>query len=149
MARRKQGGAGWQRAKRKVALIHEKLVNSRQDFLHQLTTRWIRENQTICLKALQLSEMLQNGNMAKAITWSKCRAMLTYKAKWYGRTISVVGKDYPSSQLCSNCGHRHMAVKSLALRKWDCPVCGSHHDRDKNASLNIEKEGLRLVAITA
>ncbi|MCD9021052.1 IS200/IS605 family element RNA-guided endonuclease TnpB [Cohnella silvisoli] len=152
LSRRIPGGANWHRAKRKVAMIHEKIANSRNDFLHQITTRWIRENQTICLEDLQVSDMLQNGRLAKAISevsWSMCRKMLEYKAKWYGRTISVVAKDYPSSQLCSSCGHRNPEVKELSLREWDCPVCGSHHDRDKNASLNIEKEGLQLAAMTA
>ncbi|WP_373232891.1 RNA-guided endonuclease TnpB family protein, partial [Cohnella sp.] len=152
LSRRKQGGTNWRRAKRKVAMIHEKIMNSRQDFLHQLTTRWIRENQTICLEDLQVEDMLQNERLAKAISevsWSMCRRMLEYKAKWYGRTISVVAKDYPSSQLCSSCGLRNPDVKSLGLRTWDCPACGVHHDRDRNASMNIEKEGLRLAAMTA
>ncbi|MFC5404788.1 IS200/IS605 family element RNA-guided endonuclease TnpB [Cohnella soli] len=152
LARRKQGGANWHRAKRKIAAIHEKIANSRHDFLHQLTTRWIRDNQTICLEDLQVTYMLQSGNLAKAISeasWSTCRAMLTYKAKWYGRTISVVAKDYPSSQLCSICNHRNPEVKCLSLREWDCPECGTRHDRDRNASVNIEREGLRLAAMTA
>ena len=149
LARRKRGGSNWNRAKRKVALIHEKIVNCREDFLHQLTTKWIRENQTICLEDLQVSNLMQNHKLAKAISevsWAKCRTLLEYKAAWYGRTISIVAKNFPSSQLCSACGHRNPDVKNLALRKWTCTTCGVHHDRDYNASINIKEEGLRLVA---
>lgn len=149
LSRRTRGGSNWHRAKRKVAMIHEKIANCREDFLHQLTTKWIRENQTICLEDLQVSNLLQNHKLAKAISevsWARCRSMLEYKSTWYGRTVSVVANNFPSSQLCSACGHRNPDVKNLALREWDCPACGVHHDRDQNASINIKKEGLRLVA---
>ncbi|WP_248928163.1 IS200/IS605 family element RNA-guided endonuclease TnpB [Paenibacillus hamazuiensis] len=149
MARRKKGGSGWHRAKLKVARIHERIVNCRNDFLHQVSSKLIRENQTICLEDLQVSHLLKNQKLAKSIaevSWAKFRSFVEYKAEWYGRTVSVVAKNFPSSQLCSFCGYKHRDVRQLSLREWVCPECGIEHDRDENASRNIEQEGLRVLA---
>jgi putative transposase len=139
----------YQKQKRRVALLQERVMNQRNDFLNKLSTEIIKNHDIICMEDLNTKGMLRNHKLAKSISdvsWSAFVTKLEYKAKWYGKTIVKISRWFPSSQICSHCGHQG-GKKSLKIRDWRCPVCHEHHDRDINASKNILAEGLRTLVL--
>ncbi|RUS53740.1 transposase [Kurthia sp. 3B1D] len=137
----------YQKQRRKVARLRERVAFQREDFLNKLSTALIRHYDVICLEDLNTKGMLKNHKLAKAIadvSWSEFVTKLKYKAKWLDRKIVEIDRFFPSSQLCHACGHRD-GKKPLAIRVWTCSACGTTLDRDINASKNILIEGLRLL----
>ena len=135
--------------KKKIALCHEKITNSRKDYLHKISHEIISENQVIVSENLQIQNMVKDHHLAKAISdvsWYELTRQLEYKAKWNGRKYIKIDTFYASSQLCSVCGYQNTEIKDLSIREWSCPVCGAKHDRDINAAKNILAEGLRQIA---
>lgn len=142
-----KGSNNYKKQKIKVAKIHEKIVNQRKDFQHKISRQLINENQVIISEDLKPSNMIKNHKLAKSIqdaSFSAFCNMIDYKSKWYGRTYIKVGSFYPSSKLCHCCGYKNTTLK-LSNREWICPKCNTYLDRDKNAALNILKEGLKIL----
>ncbi|MEV6015621.1 MULTISPECIES: RNA-guided endonuclease TnpB family protein [unclassified Streptomyces] len=151
LAKKAKGdGANRAKARRKVAKVHARITDRRRDHLHKLTTRLVRENQTLVIEDLSVRNMVKNRSLARAISdaaWADFRTMLEYKAAWYGREVIAVDRWFPSSKLCSHCGTLQVNM-SLALRTWTCD-CGTVHDRDVNAARNLLAAGLAVSACGA
>ena len=148
-ARRKDGSRRKQKARVAVAIVHEKITNIRRDFLHKESTKLVSENQVIGIEDLNVAGMLRNHKLAKHIadvSWSAFFRLLKYKATLYGCDLVQVGRFYASSQTCSRCGEKNPEVKDLDVREWTCPHCGAHHDRDKNAAINILRKAKDILA---
>ena len=147
LSHKQKGSANRAKAKLAVAKVYGRIVDRRRDHLHKLTTRLVRENQTIVIEDLAVRNMVKNHSLARAISdasWSELRRQLEYKADWYGRQVVAIDRFYPSSKTCSACG-RIVAKLPLLVREWSCP-CGQLHDRDVNAALNIRAAGLAVLA---
>lgn len=143
-SKKQKGSSNRKKANRRVAVLHEKITNQRQDFLHKTSTKLIRENQTICLEDLGISNMIKNHKLAQAISdvsWSEFNRMLEYKADWYGVNILRIGRFAPSSKTCE-CGTINKELK-LSDRVWECKSCKSVNERDRLAARNIKKFALK------
>lgn len=151
LAKKAKGdGANRAKARRVVARIHARIADRRRDGLHKLTTRLVRENQTLVIEDLTVRNMVKNRRLARAISdaaWAEFRSMLEYKAAWYGRNVVAVDRFFPSSKLCSHCGTLQERMP-LNVRTWTC-ACGTTHDRDVNAARNLLAAGLAVSACGA
>ncbi|GEL19842.1 transposase [Pseudonocardia asaccharolytica DSM 44247 = NBRC 16224] len=148
LSRKARGSANRAKARARVAKIHGRIRDRRRDHLHKLSTRILRENQTVVLEDLAVRNLVRNHSLARAISdaaWAELRRMLEYKAAWYGRTVIAIDRRYPSSKTCSGCGRIADALP-LAVRSWSCSGCGVVHDRDVNAAKVILAAGLAVSA---
>ena len=148
LASKKLGSNNWNKQRIRLAKVYEKVSNIRKDYLHKISHQLVSENQVIVTEDLAVSNMLKNHRLAKSISdcaWYEFTRQLTYKSDWNNREYIKIGRFTKSSQPCNVCGYINEKVKDLSVREWTCPNCGTIHDRDINAAINILNEGLRLL----
>ncbi|WP_019936087.1 RNA-guided endonuclease InsQ/TnpB family protein [Oceanimonas smirnovii] len=149
LSKKQLGSANRAKARMKVAKLHAKIADCRQDNLHKLSRRLINENQVICVESLNVKNMIRNPKLSKAIAdagWGEFVRQLAYKAEWAGRSLVAIDQWFPSSKRCSGCGYT-LSSLPLSVRKWSCPECGAAHNRDQNAAINIKAAGLAVLAL--
>ena len=147
LSKKQNGSNNKNKARVKLAKLHEKLNNQKENHLHSITSKLVSENQTIVIEDLNIGGMMKNHCLAKSIqnlSIYEFKRQLTYKCAWYGRDLIVVNRWFPSSKLCNCCGYKYQKL-SLKERKWKCSECGKTHDRDENAAINIQNEGERII----
>ena len=149
LSRKVKGSNSRNKARKLVARVHQRISNSRQDFLHKLSHKMVNENQVIVVEALTIKNLLKNHRLAKAISdcgWSSFVGMLNYKCERSGKILVKVDRFFPSSKTCSNC-YQRVSSLPLDVRQWTCSNCGTNHDRDVNAARNLKAEGLRILSL--
>lgn len=147
LARKHQGSSSRNKYRKVVAKVYERVSNSRQDFLHKLSYKLVSDSQAVIVENLHVKGMVRNHNLAKAISdcgWGTFTNFLAYKLERKGGKLVEIDRWFPSSKLCSNCFHQ-VSEMPLDVRQWTCPHCGTHHDRDGNAAINIRAEGIRII----
>ncbi len=148
LARKKRGSSNRRKARLRLARALSRVRDARRDFLHKLSSRLVRENQTVCLETLSVKGMLRAKRHSRSIAdagWGEFVRMVEYKARWYWRKVVRIGRFHPSTKTCGECGTTGHAL-SLSDREWTCPDCGIRHDRDVNAARNILAAGLAVSA---
>jgi len=151
LSRRKNGSRNRNKARIVLARQYEKLNNKKEFYLHHIANQLLSENQTIAIEDLNVAGMVRNRKLAKSIqelSISRFISILEYKAQWYGRSVVRVGRFFPSSKLCSECGHKNDDL-TLKDRNWICNGCGTEHDRDQNAAKNVLMEGKRIIGLSS
>ena len=151
LSRKQKGSNNRHKQRQKVAIVHRQISDSRNDFLHKLTTQLVRENQTIVVEDLAIKNMVKNYKLSQSISdasWGELTRQLAYKCEWYGRELIKIDRWFPSSKRCGNCGHI-VDKLPLNIREWTCPKCSSIHDRDINAAHNILAAGLAVTVCGA
>lgn len=149
LAKKQKGSNNRNKARKAVAKVHEKITRCREDFLHKLSRKLVDENQVIVVENLAVKNMVRNHKLAKSISdcgWGQFCTMVKYKAEWEGKYYIEVDRFFPSSKTCNHCLHQVDSL-TLDIRSWQCPNCGTIHDRDINAAINIRDEGLRILAV--
>ena len=147
-SKKSKGSKSRERSRIKLAKQYQKVTDQRNNYLHQVSTKLINDNQVIVLEDLAVKSMVKNHKLAQAISdvsWGRLVSMLKYKASWYNRQVILIDRFYPSSKTCSHC-HHLMSSMDLSIREWVCPSCGTHHDRDVNAAKNILRQGLNIMS---
>lgn len=149
LSRKTIGSSNFAKAKLKVAKIHEKISNQRKDFLNKITYNLVKQFDVVCIEDLDVSALKETDNSKRNmrvsdVSWHEFKRQLTYKCKWYGKRLSITDRYFASSQIGSCCVKRDKK-KDVSIREWICPNCGAKLDRDINASINILKEGLRIL----
>ena len=149
LSKKKKGSQNRKKARLAVAKVHSKIARCREDFLHKLSRKIVNENQVIAVENLNIKGMVKNHNLAKAISdvgWGMFCTMLKYKAESEGRQYIEIDRWFPSSKTCHICLNR-VDNLTLDVRAWTCKHCGTHHDRDVNAAINIRNEALRIISL--
>jgi putative transposase len=148
LSKMEKGSNNRQKQRIKVARLHEKVASQRKDFLHKQSRQITNAYDCVCIENLDMKAMSQMLNFGKSVSdngWGMFTTFLKYKLEEQGKKLVKIDKFFASSQTCSYCGYKNPDTKNLSIRAWDCPECGTHHDRDVNAAINIRNEGMRLV----